>query len=132
MSNNGSLHEEMGRIEHDEYEEENPCEYCGSDRFVTIVAPCVRPITATFTVDTICPVEGAREEHYYEGLVPAVLHIAGSSDRRGKIYFSEELEFSYCLDCGKMDGDFPITEASIQKELNGRRKRMKLDGFIPR
>ena len=65
---------------------------CGSHRVISIVAKC----SDMFQASTPCL--------QYSGYVPNDLGI-GSGDY---------LDFSYCFDCGKIVGDFPIQSSSLQ------------------
>jgi hypothetical protein len=59
---------------------------CGSDRIVSVCAKCCDSFFAQTDIDE------------YDGYVPSHLGI-GSGDY---------VKFSYCLNCGKICGDFPL------------------------
>jgi len=65
------------------------CQNCGKDRIVSVVAKC----------SDLCHAQFKNTEH--EGYVPQGIGISDNED-----YIS----FSFCLDCGQIQGNFPITE----------------------
>lgn len=65
------------------------CDNCNSIRIVSVVAKC----------SDMCHASFGNTEH--EGYAPQEIGISDSEDY---------LQFSYCLDCGKIQGNFPIEE----------------------
>lgn len=80
-----------------------PCINCGSDRVLQV----------TGKVDDRCHLRFDRKEH--NGYVPADLNI-GEGDY---------LEFDLCLDCGLVQGEFPVgaetTEVAFEDDGDGDR-----------
>jgi len=66
---------------------------CGSARLMQIQAHCSDCFDARYNNQKID----------YSGYVPSGLNI-GSSD---------DVEITYCLDCGKIQGEFPISEDKV-------------------
>jgi len=74
---------------------------CGSERIVNILGHCV---------DECCIRLGNFEDMNY---VPDDMEIGGGDD----------LEFSYCLDCGKIQGEFPVQKTKLEKKRDKKMKR---------
>lgn len=70
-------------------------DFCLHKRIVKVNAKCVDCFDLTY---------GDRE---YNGYVPEGLNLGGG----------DYLEFAYCLDCGKIMGNFPITEEEVQEAI---------------
>lgn len=64
---------------------------CGSDRLLLVNGK----------VSDMCSVTVG--EHTRDGYVPRNLNIGGG----------DYLEIEFCLDCGKVQGEFPITDAQV-------------------
>lgn len=62
------------------------CQRCHSDRVAAILARC----------SDMCRVE--LDDQLWSGYVPRDLGIGGGDD----------LQFAYCLDCGQIQGKFPV------------------------
>ena len=67
------------------------CDQCGASRLLSVSAKC------SDLCHVMDPNDGERET---DGYVPRDLGIGGG----------DYLEFKYCLQCGKIQGSFPITE----------------------
>jgi hypothetical protein len=68
------------------------CKKCKSKRIVHISAKC----------SDLCYVSIADKEH--DGYVPRDLGIGGG----------DYVEFKYCLDCGQIQGEFPIKTSKLE------------------
>ena len=69
------------------------CQNCGSERIASVSAKC----------SDACHYRlGGQELDYY---VPSDLGIGGG----------DYVEFKYCLDCGQIQGDFPIPQAEVDE-----------------
>jgi len=68
------------------------CQRCGSQRVATVMSHC----SDCFAVDLV--------EYRYDGYVPYDLGI-GSGDQVG---------FNYCLDCGQIQGKFPLIRTLLE------------------
>lgn len=68
---------------------------CGSNRIVNV----------TGKTSDLCFISYEDLEH--DGYVPSNLNIGGG----------DYLEFSMCLDCGRIQGKFPITDEALHKEI---------------
>jgi hypothetical protein len=71
------------------------CESCQHDRILVVNAKC----------SDMCDVHYNEKDHV--GYVPSGLNI-GNGDY---------IEFEVCLDCGKIQGDFPVTEEVVIEAL---------------
>ncbi|MBY0232050.1 MAG: hypothetical protein K2W96_22425 [Gemmataceae bacterium] len=70
------------------------CQRCSAGRIARILAHC----------SDMCSVELAdRQQH---GYVPRDLGIGGGDD----------VQFDYCLDCGQIQGGFPLPIAEIEQQ----------------
>jgi hypothetical protein len=69
------------------------CQKCNSDRVADVYGKC----------SDLCTVEYKGYEH--EGYVPTGIGVGGNDD----------LQFKYCLDCGQIQGKFPLAAASLEK-----------------
>lgn len=68
------------------------CRGCGSGRIVQVLARC----------SDMCGVQVAGRRHH--GYVPRDLGIGGGDD----------VQLAYCLDCGRMRGEFPLPRTAIE------------------
>lgn len=66
---------------------------CKSDRIVTVTAKC----------SDMCSVSMSGDRELY-GYVPSDLGIGGGDD----------VHFSYCLECGQIQDDFPLDESELE------------------
>jgi hypothetical protein len=76
------------------------CCSCGSNRVAAVTAKC----------SDCCSVEVAGSDR--EGYVPCDMGIGGG----------DYIEFSWCLECGKMQGSFPMPQCEgerFSKEVHG-------------
>jgi len=73
------------------------CTKCGSDRVAEISGKC----------SDLCWVKVGNKEH--DGYVPWDMQIGGG----------DYVEFNYCLDCGQIQGTFPLPPAKIEFEDEG-------------
>ncbi len=71
------------------------CSKCNSDRIVNLMAKC----------SDLCSI--SYKDLRYHGYVPYDIGI-GNGDY---------VEFNYCADCGQIQGDFPIQEDVLTKDL---------------
>ncbi len=71
------------------------CQRCQSQRINSVTAKC----------SDLCG--GNVKGRDYEGYVPADLGIGGG----------DYVEFSYCMDCGQMQNNFPLPQSTIEKDL---------------
>lgn len=85
-----------------------PCTNCGSDRMVAVNAKCSDCFFGTF------------KDYNYDGYPPTGVGLGDDS---------KCLEFEYCLDCGKIEGEFPIKEDPPDIEPEAWRKRREEEGF---
>lgn len=78
-----------------------PCQKCNSTRIASIDAKC----------NDMCSIfiEGDAHSITEAEYVPEGLHIGGG----------DYIDFDYCLDCGQIQGNFPITEEAIEEIRNG-------------
>lgn len=73
------------------------CDNCCSERIISIMGKCSDCFNAQYMgID-------------YDGYVLSEAGIGGGDD----------IEMKYCLDCGKIQGNFPIPEGIIVSEMNG-------------
>ncbi len=70
-----------------------PCQRCASLRLARILAHC----------SDMCSVDLAG--HHEHGYVPRDLGIGGGDD----------VQFAYCLDCGQIQGKFPVPGTDIEE-----------------
>ena len=70
---------------------------CGSDRSMSVSGK----------TSDMCSITTDVGEH--DGYVPAGLNIGE--------FFGDYLEFDVCLDCGTIQGDWPLSDEAIQKAL---------------
>lgn len=61
---------------------------CGSERIASVSAKC----------SDCCCVKYSPEDEYKDGYVPSDMGIGGG----------DYVEFEWCLDCGLIQGDFPV------------------------
>ena len=73
------------------------CVRCNGTRIMSISAKC----SDLF----FCDMPNDDKFREYRGYVPRGIGIGGS----------DYVEFSYCLDCGKIQGDFPIMKKDVDK-----------------
>lgn len=78
------------------------CDNCGSGRVATITAKCS---------DLFC---FSYNDIDYDGYVPDDLGIADESG------YGDYVEFSYCLECGKIQGEFPISDKRVKESISQR------------
>lgn len=71
------------------------CQRCGGHRLARVLAHC----------SDMCGVEVSGRRHH--GYVPRGLGIGGGDD----------VQFTYCLDCGQMQGLFPLTRTLLEAGL---------------
>ena len=72
------------------------CDKCKSERVLRVSGKCSDMFSASGPgVD-------------YNGYVPETIGIAGADD------FGDYIHFQYCLDCGKIQGKFPIAESKLK------------------
>jgi hypothetical protein len=69
------------------------CQACGSPRVGLILARC----------SDMCSVDLAGKHRH--GYVPSDLGVGGGDD----------IQFRYCLDCGQLQGRFPLPPTSIER-----------------
>ena len=72
------------------------CQHCASTRLLSVTAKC----SDLFT----CVIKLGEMLKSYTGPVPGDLNI-GSDDY---------LKFSFCLDCGRIQGEFPLLKSSTE------------------
>jgi hypothetical protein len=72
------------------------CKKCGSERVAEISGKCSDMSWARV---------GDKE---HDGYVPSDMGIGGS----------DYIEFNYCLDCGQMQGEFPLPKSKLEGEEN--------------
>ena len=65
------------------------CQGCNSERVLEVMGKCSDMCHITYP-----------KGHIHSGYVPRDLNIGGG----------DYLQFSYCADCGRIQGDFPIEE----------------------
>jgi len=70
------------------------CKNCKSERIASVLANC----EDTFQLEYL--------NQYYDGYVPEGIGLGDNE---------EGPEFKYCLNCGTIQGEFPIDEATILK-----------------
>lgn len=75
------------------------CTKCQSSRVATISAKCADLCTVSLT-------KADGEEIEYDGFVPVDMGL-GAGDF---------IEFSYCLKCGTIQGDFPLDTIGLESE----------------
>lgn len=71
------------------------CQHCGSSRVASVTAKCA---------DLCCVDLG---EHYHDGYVPRDMGICDE--------YGDYVEFDYCLDCGQIQGEFPLPETKLER-----------------
>jgi hypothetical protein len=77
--------------------EQEFCDNCCSERIISITGKCCDCFIAEYKgID-------------YDGYVLSEAGIGGGDD----------IEMRYCLECGKIQGNFPIPEGRIVSEMNG-------------
>ncbi len=69
------------------------CQRCSSGRLARILARC----------SDMCSIDLAGRHQY--GYVPADLGIGGGDD----------VQFAYCLDCGQIQGPFPLRTTQLEE-----------------
>jgi len=70
------------------------CKRCNSEREATVDAKC----------SDLCNLNLGNRE--IDGYVPSDMGIGGG----------DYIEFSYCLDCGQIQGEFPLPETKLEEE----------------
>jgi len=70
------------------------CRECGSGRTAHVLARC----------SDMCGVQVSGRRHH--GYVPRDLGIGGGDD----------VQFTYCLDCGRIQGAFPLSPTSLEED----------------
>jgi hypothetical protein len=78
-----------------------PCQKCNSTRIANVDAKCDDRFSLSIEGDAYSLVEVE--------YVPEGLNIGGG----------DYIDFDYCLDCGQIQGSFPITEETIEEIRNG-------------
>ena len=73
------------------------CRQCKSDRIASV----------TGKTSDLCFYEYKGKES--DGYVPTTVGIAGPDD------FGDYIRFSYCLECGQIQGKFPIPEGTVME-----------------
>jgi len=71
------------------------CQRCKSERIMSINAKCSDLCFASIG------------EHESDGYVPKDI---GLNDKSG-----DYVEFDYCLDCGQIQGEFPVPETELER-----------------
>jgi hypothetical protein len=71
------------------------CQRCKSNRVASIVAHCSDCFNVTIG------------KHEIDGYVPCDMGIGEGDD----------VELDYCLDCGQIQGTFPIKETEVEKDM---------------
>ncbi|CAB4196769.1 hypothetical protein UFOVP1290_289 [uncultured Caudovirales phage] len=74
------------------------CDKCNSKRVVSAGAKCSDMFYAEFTNEVL--------HTDYNGYVPHDLGIGGG----------DYIDIKYCMDCGKLQGKFPLPTADIEKD----------------
>lgn len=69
----------------------------------------VRRLDVSGKTSDMCDVS-ADGNNYFGGYVPEGLNIGGG----------DYLSFAFCLNCGRIEGKFPITEKAVQKAFDER------------
>jgi len=72
------------------------CQKCNSERIADVGAKCSDLFNATFQTKD------------YDGYVPSDMGIGGG----------DYLDFSYCLDCGQIQGEWPLPETELEQQEN--------------
>jgi len=72
------------------------CDACGGNRILSVYAKCSDRCVVHF------------KEHSNEGYVPNDLPIGGGDD----------IEFEVCLDCGKVQGEFPVPDPEFSESTD--------------
>ena len=67
------------------------CDVCGSSRIMGVMGKCSDMCAISF------------KDEQYDGYVPNDLNIGGG----------DYIEFDLCLDCGKLQGEFPIEDPEL-------------------
>lgn len=70
-----------------------PCQRCGSPRLARVLGHC----------SDMCSIDLAGKHTH--GYLPRDLGIGGGGD----------VHFSYCLDCGQIQGEFPLPPAALER-----------------
>ena len=70
------------------------CKQCNSERVASVMGKCSDLFNAQL------------DEKEYEGYVPHDMGIGGG----------DEVQFDYCLDCGQIQGNFPVNPECFQDE----------------
>lgn len=78
-----------------------PCQKCNSTRIANVDAKCSDMCSISIEGDAY----SLTEAEY----VPEGLNIGGG----------DYIDFDYCLDCGQIQGNFPIPEETIEEIRNG-------------
>lgn len=71
------------------------CQRCKSERIASVSAKC----------SDLCTITIGETEH--DGDVPEDLMIGGG----------DYIEFDICLDCGQLQGDFPLQPSTLEDEI---------------
>ena len=72
------------------------CDKCNSKRVVSISAKCSDLCSSSF------------QGHEKQGYVPDAIGVGGG----------DYADFSYCLDCGKLQGSFPVTQDKVNEAFD--------------
>jgi hypothetical protein len=72
------------------------CNECSSSKLISVIGKCN---------DRCITIYNDKE---YKGYVPDDMNIGGG----------DYMEFTYCAHCGKIQGDFPISDENIDKYSN--------------
>jgi len=72
------------------------CRWCKSERIAHVMAKCSDRCSVTYA---------GNERHDY---VPAGVGIGGD----------DYIEFHWCLDCGRLQGDFPVSEEHMKAVID--------------
>lgn len=74
------------------------CQSCGSDRVMTVCGK----------TSDLCYVRRQDTDKEWNGYVPSGIGLGNDEDY---------IEFDYCLNCGQMQGKFPVAQGKLPKEL---------------
>lgn len=84
------------------------CQHCKSERVINIVGKCSDCFSAFIN------------DKSHDGYVPNDLGIGGG----------DYIEFSYCLECGQMQGEFPLPSSKLEKGLSDNDVRNFYEEYI--
>lgn len=74
------------------------CQNCKSDRILSINGKCSDLFSMNYG------------EHNYDGYVPEGIVIGDGG-------YGDYIGFSFCLDCGRIQGKFPISESKVISKM---------------